>query len=82
MLLLNRYMLNKLSYRHDGEKEETMKLIDFLKIIDKDTFIFLDFSVRGIQFETRNSVEFFMDILIFNFSYIDGNIYILDDSVL
>lgn len=38
-----------------------MKLIDFLKIMDKDTFIFLDVSVCGIQFETRHSVEFFMD---------------------
>lgn len=58
-----------------------MKLIDFLKMMDKDTFIFLDYSVCGMQFETRHSVEFFMD----NGDELNSRkimkVYILDDGL-
>ena len=58
-----------------------MKLIDFLKMMDKDTFIFLGISVCGMQFETRHSVEFFMD----NGDELNSRkimkVYILDDGL-
>lgn len=37
-----------------------MKLIDFLKVMDNDSFIFLNVSVWGMQFETRHTAEFFI----------------------
>lgn len=38
-----------------------MKLIDFLKVMDRDTFIFLGVSVCGMQFETRHTAEFYIN---------------------
>lgn len=38
-----------------------MKLIDFLKILDKNTFVTLGIAVSGMQFETEHSAEFFID---------------------
>ena len=37
-----------------------MKLIDFLKVVDNDTFIFVSIAVCGMQFETRHSAEFYI----------------------
>ncbi len=38
-----------------------MKLIDLLKVMDKDTFIFLSVSVCGMRFETKHSAEFYIE---------------------
>lgn len=38
-----------------------MKLIDLLKVTDKNTFLVLSISVCGMQFETEHSVEFFIN---------------------
>lgn len=38
-----------------------MKLINFLQIMDKNTFVVLGISVCGMQFESKHSVEFFID---------------------
>lgn len=38
-----------------------MKLVDFLKVMDKDTFISVGVTVCGMRFETRHSAEFFIN---------------------
>ena len=38
-----------------------MKLIELLKLIDKSDFVYLSIEVCGMQFETRHTVEFFID---------------------
>ena len=38
-----------------------MKLIDLLKVTHKDVFMFVGISVCGMRFETRHSVEFYIN---------------------
>ncbi len=38
-----------------------MKLIDFLRVMDKDTFLVISISLCGMQFETKHSAEFFIE---------------------
>lgn len=38
-----------------------MKLIDLLKVTDRNDFIFLSISICGMQFETRHSAGFYID---------------------
>ena len=38
-----------------------MKLIDLLKVMDKNDFIFLSISVCGMWFETRHSAGFYIN---------------------
>lgn len=58
-----------------------MKLIDFLKLMDKDTFVFISVYVYGMQFETRHSVEFYINNgNELNSKKIAG-VYIADDSL-
>lgn len=45
-----------------NESEEMkMKLIDLLKVMDKNDLIFLNISVCGMWFETRHSAGFYIN---------------------
>lgn len=38
-----------------------MKLMDLLKLMNKNDFVYLGVEVCGMQFETKHSVDFFID---------------------
>lgn len=42
------------------EKGKNMRLIDFLKVTDTNTFITVKITIHEFLFETRHSVEFFL----------------------
>lgn len=37
-----------------------MKLIDLLKLMDRDTFLTLDISILGMTFKARHQADFFL----------------------
>jgi hypothetical protein len=44
-----------------GQKGNGMKLMDLLKLMNKNDFVYLGVEVCGMQFETKHSVDFFID---------------------
>ncbi len=38
-----------------------MTLGNFLKVVDKDTFLYVEMYIHGMLFETRHSAEFFVN---------------------